>query len=661
MKNLKHLLSNQKGMSLIELTVAAAISVIISMGVVKTNQTGVKGMNKIKTDLDLRMWKSQQLYQSLSDGDTCVTTFGGAGSNVSAAGDVSPIYDTSGAPLIAVNEEVLQSGWIVTSIRKSAWQTIAGDKGKFQLTLMLRRKEAVNDTKRQGFGGQDTRINIEVVGVASGGGTSLVSCSGGGESGSYWALEQAVNPYLHSQNRAIVLGSAPSSATASLQIDTISGNDWLSGPDKAIRIANADSALIFGADGYENAGIYIDDANTPADSIDDCLILANGSNGTIAKNISLCQNGQTNINVPANQQGFVNHTSSWTTAISANGDNSTTINNSDETLLSGQWSSVISTYAGHATGSRSVVLGGSRATSTANYSVATGHSDARGIFSFAQGEDSVAVGRNSIAMGKTVYAGGTQGSIAIGDRVAVGKNWGIGIGNDIVVGGTGAMVLAGKSGTTITANTRNYEFTAQFEGGFRFLTGTQADNTSAHVGQSVYISSSGNLAVGSIPGDNHKLEVNGNAYFNGHTVASNYWTPSDRRLKEDVVNLEGSLEKILKIRGVSYNWINPEKRNGNKKEIGVIAQELEEIYPDLVQTIESSKDVKNRKTVSYVGLIAPLVESVKELYTIVMDMFSEQDERIVQLENENSKLKAELEDQRKILLEIQSQMHKKQK
>jgi hypothetical protein len=81
---------------------------------------------------------------------------------------------------------------------------------------------------------------------------------------------------------------------------------------------------------------------------------------------------------------------------------------------------------------------------------------------------------------------------------------------------------------------------------------------------------------------------------------------SDRRYKKNIVGVENSLAGLLKTRGYHYNWIDEKKDKG--LQTGVIAQEVEEIFPELVKT-----DGKGFKSVNYVGFIPHLIESVKEL------------------------------------------------
>jgi hypothetical protein len=91
---------------------------------------------------------------------------------------------------------------------------------------------------------------------------------------------------------------------------------------------------------------------------------------------------------------------------------------------------------------------------------------------------------------------------------------------------------------------------------------------------------------------------------------------SDERLKKDIKTIDGALNKTLDLRGVSYTW-KDDAENENPQ-IGVIAQELEEIFPELVRT-----DENGMKSVNYAQMTAILIEAVKELNTLVEDLKSE--------------------------------------
>lgn len=100
---------------------------------------------------------------------------------------------------------------------------------------------------------------------------------------------------------------------------------------------------------------------------------------------------------------------------------------------------------------------------------------------------------------------------------------------------------------------------------------------------------------------------------------------SDINLKTDIETLESSLEKITELRGVSFRWIDENKPQTTQ--IGVIAQEVEEIFPELVvetevPTNDGSPSEQTIKTVNYSGLIAPMIEAIKEQQTTIQQLLN---------------------------------------
>tara|TARA_R100001463_G_scaffold30610_3_gene69677 strand:- start:2865 stop:3566 length:702 start_codon:yes stop_codon:yes gene_type:complete len=85
---------------------------------------------------------------------------------------------------------------------------------------------------------------------------------------------------------------------------------------------------------------------------------------------------------------------------------------------------------------------------------------------------------------------------------------------------------------------------------------------------------------------------------------------SDERLKENVASIENAVEKVEAIGGYTYNWIPMEGVHvyGDMKDVGVIAQEIEKVLPELVSDRENGY-----KAVKYDKLTAVLIEAVKEL------------------------------------------------
>ena len=92
-----------------------------------------------------------------------------------------------------------------------------------------------------------------------------------------------------------------------------------------------------------------------------------------------------------------------------------------------------------------------------------------------------------------------------------------------------------------------------------------------------------------------------NASIAGIITATDFNALSDRRLKENITQISDPLEKVNRLNGVHYNFVN-----SGKKSMGVIAQEVEAVFPELIAGTYP-------KSVNYNGLTGLLIEAVKEL------------------------------------------------
>ena len=135
------------------------------------------------------------------------------------------------------------------------------------------------------------------------------------------------------------------------------------------------------------------------------------------------------------------------------------------------------------------------------------------------------------------------------------------------------------------------------------------------------ITSNGNVGIGTTT-PSYTLHVNGSVAGVGSYVAL-----SDIRYKKNIQDLADSLAKVLAIRGVSYNWMD-EKTYGSDTQFGVIAQEIEQIVPEVVTT--GSDGVKR---VRYSDLIPLVIEALKA------EKISK-DAEIARLKAESAQLKA---------------------
>jgi hypothetical protein len=140
------------------------------------------------------------------------------------------------------------------------------------------------------------------------------------------------------------------------------------------------------------------------------------------------------------------------------------------------------------------------------------------------------------------------------------------------------------------------------------------------------------VSIGTVanPGS-YSLYVSGNAYSTGS------WSGSDIRWKKNLEPLQNVLPELLNLRGVRYNWRTDEYSEMNFEkgvQIGLVAQEVEKVFPDLVRT-----DDKGYKAVSYDKLSVILLEGIKEQ----QKQIESQQERIDRLEKIVSEIEAKLE------------------
>ena len=118
-----------------------------------------------------------------------------------------------------------------------------------------------------------------------------------------------------------------------------------------------------------------------------------------------------------------------------------------------------------------------------------------------------------------------------------------------------------------------------------------------------------------------RLESDGDLHVGGDVIAAST-TVSDERLKSDIKTIDDALSKVEALRGVSYVW-----NNGNRKgeaEIGVIAQEVEQVLPEIVREKEMPMMGGGvYKTVDYEKMVGVLIEAVKELSAQVKELKEE--------------------------------------
>ena len=116
----------------------------------------------------------------------------------------------------------------------------------------------------------------------------------------------------------------------------------------------------------------------------------------------------------------------------------------------------------------------------------------------------------------------------------------------------------------------------------------------------------GNITAGTSTSNTHVFNGNitttGNITAAGNITAYQIAAPSDIRLKTNISTIENALDKVSKMRGVYYNYID-----SDKKSVGVIAQEIEKVLPEVVLNSDEYKSV------TYGNIVGVLIEAIKEL------------------------------------------------
>lgn len=118
------------------------------------------------------------------------------------------------------------------------------------------------------------------------------------------------------------------------------------------------------------------------------------------------------------------------------------------------------------------------------------------------------------------------------------------------------------------------------------------------------VSGSGNMTnLGNVNIAVDVSSITGNLGVSGTVTAADFNTTSDISLKQNINVIDSALSKISQLNGYTFNW-----KNNDKEAVGIMAQEVEKVLPQIVATGEDGY-----KKVSYDSLIPLLIEAVKEL------------------------------------------------
>ena len=177
----------------------------------------------------------------------------------------------------------------------------------------------------------------------------------------------------------------------------------------------------------------------------------------------------------------------------------------------------------------------------------------------------------------------------------------------------------GKYSTAMGNNTQARDYSSTVIGQFNLSGRTATSATSFSTSAPAFVIGNGTSA------DNRSDALM--VLFDGTTtISGDLSINSDARLKVNIISLGGTLAKLLQIDGKSYTM----KKDENKKQkIGVLAQDIEKVFPELVS------ESNGIKSVNYQGLVPVLINAIKEQDAMMKEQeikYLEQEKRLERLE-----------------------------
>jgi len=178
-------------------------------------------------------------------------------------------------------------------------------------------------------------------------------------------------------------------------------------------------------------------------------------------------------------------------------------------------------------------------------------------------------------------------SLTVDENAVITGN--LNLGGSLTLGGGGLTTSVVSEGSNLYFT--NARARAALGGG----AGISYNNSSGVI--TCTIDSPGEVGLGN-------LSSSGNSLSGSFTATGNITAYSDERLKENVETIEGALDKVSQMRGVTYNYKSA--LNDGQRGTGVIAQEMQQVMPEVVEEGEYL-------SVAYGNIVGVLIEAVKEL------------------------------------------------
>ena len=240
-------------------------------------------------------------------------------------------------------------------------------------------------------------------------------------------------------------------------------------------------------------------------------------------------------------------------------------------------------------------------------------------------------GRNDVSQGVTnsgyimglsaqgLFNGAGNVASTVGARMDTGTYTS---GTGIVSAAYGAQIRILNQGSGTITNAYGIAISSnQYSGTISHAIGLYINNMNATTGYGIYQQGTddknyfgGNTGIGTTTPGSYKLYVNGAMYATAYAG-------SDLRWKKNIVPISNAMSLVEGLQGVAFEWRKDEFKDKNFEEgrqIGLIAQDVEQVIPEIVKT-----DEDGYKAIAYEKLTAVLVEALKEQQQEIRDLKGE--------------------------------------
>ena len=267
---------------------------------------------------------------------------------------------------------------------------------------------------------------------------------------------------------------------------------------------------------------------------------------------------------------------------------------------------------------------------------------ATGIYATAMGHGTTASNEASTAMGNNTTASGVH-STAMGYLTTASGYSSTATGQSTTASGYSSTAMgksttaSGSASTAMGDNTKATDYASLTIGHYNSVNSTVTSGgnaTSFDTDNAAFVIGNGTSSASS---DAFVVRFNGNA-----TLSGNLTINSDERLKDNIQPLGSTLNKLHQIEAKTYSLKKDEEHT---PKIGVLAQEVQAVFPELV-----TEGADGILSVNYQGLVPVLINAINEQQL----KMSEQDAKIAALEAQNAEIK-ELKEMVRVLALQQSQ------